>query len=344
MRRNCRLFIYCSFSFILGCTISVCVMRYDECPDHLERGVTGPGKLPQEHVLVIGKDSRLKSHVRESISSFLVVMIMSSPDNIQQRTSIRETWATYGEVQDVRYFFFVGTKNLTNDQSSVLVKEYEDNEDLVLFAEVLDSYEDLTTKLLHSFTWLSNAVNFSFVLKCDDDTFVRMPAVLKELKKSFAKNPQKRLYWGFFDGRAHVRRSGKWAESNWVICDRYLPYALGGGYVLSKELVNLLAHRAAYLELYRNEDAAVGAWLSTVRGLERKHDPRFDTEYISRGCNEEHLLTHKVSPQMMRTLYSSLKTRGKFCPSGEFALRHSYLYNWDVPPSRCCVRTNSSVP
>jgi galactosylxylosylprotein 3-beta-galactosyltransferase len=55
--------------------------------------------------------------------------------------------------------------------------------------------------------------------------------ILEELKNS---NYPKGLYWGFFDGRAPVQIQGKWAEKDYKICDRYLPYALGGGYVLSQ--------------------------------------------------------------------------------------------------------------
>ncbi len=52
-------------------------------------------------------------------------------------------------------------------------------------------------------------------------------------------NYENSLYWGFFDGRAPVQKSGKWAESNYVLCDTYVPYALGGGYVLSHDLVSV---------------------------------------------------------------------------------------------------------
>ena len=64
----------------------------------------------------------------------------------------------------------------------------------------------------------------------DDDSCVQLPSVLEELKNS---NFDKSLYWGFFDGRAPVFRTGKYAEKEYHLCNRYIPYALGGGYVLS---------------------------------------------------------------------------------------------------------------
>lgn len=47
---------------------------------------------------------------------------------------------------------------------------------------------------------------------------------------------------------------------------------------------------------FRSEDVAVGAWLA---GLDVRyvHDPRFDTEFRSRGCNNQYIITHKQSPE-----------------------------------------------
>ncbi len=30
---------------------------------------------------------------------------------------------------------------------------------------------------------------------------------------------------------------GKWAERNYKLCDRYIPYALGGGYILGNGII-----------------------------------------------------------------------------------------------------------
>ena len=69
-----------------------------------------------------------------------------------------------------------------------------------------------------------------YLLKVDDDSYVQLPLVLEELKNS---NFDKSLYWGFFDGRGPVFLKGKWAEKEYHLCDKYIPYALGGGYVLT---------------------------------------------------------------------------------------------------------------
>ena len=66
-----------------------------------------------------------------------------------------------------------------------------------------------------------------------------------------------------------------------------MPYALGGGYVLGRELVSFIAENARMLELYNSEDAAMGAWLGGFK-VTRKHDTRWDD-----GC-------YNSSPQLLQ--------------------------------------------
>jgi hypothetical protein len=40
-----------------------------------------------------------------------------------------------------------------------------------------------------------------FLLKCDDDSFVRVGSILQELPK---EGGESFLYWGYFDGRAPI--------------------------------------------------------------------------------------------------------------------------------------------
>lgn len=53
-------------------------------------------------------------------------------------------------------------------------------------------------------------------------------------------------------------------ETEYNICDLYVPYALGGGYVLSKKCVDFIARNTEMLRLFKNEDVSVGTWLAGV--------------------------------------------------------------------------------
>ncbi|CAD6192090.1 unnamed protein product [Caenorhabditis auriculariae] len=212
-----------------------------------------------------------------------------------------------------------------------------------LVAAVMSSRKDVETRNLIRNTWLKlgrkgpSTFTYFFSVgtksvagedETDADSFVRIKGLLGALRE--VQHPM--LYWGFLDGRAKPRRKGKWSEPEWMLCDRYLPYQLGGGYVLSHTLAKFISTNSQLLRTYKNEDVSVGAWLAGLK-VRYVHDPRFDTEWTSRGCNNEYLVTHKKSPGEMLAMFDSLKSHGVLCPK-QYQTRPSYVYNWAVPPNR----------
>ena len=131
----------------------------------------------------------------------------------------------------------------------------------IFLDELEESYGQLTAKTLAVLQRFFRMTRFNFMLKVDSgvyrleerlqvqntllaDSFVRIGVLLKALKD--IEHP--RLYWGFIDGRAPVHRRGKWMDPEWKLCDRYLPYALGGGYVVAYDLVKFIVNNARYLK------------------------------------------------------------------------------------------------
>lgn len=154
------------------------------------------------------------------------------------------------------------------------------------------------------------------------------------------EHPRKRfLYWGYMDGRAPVQRKGKWAEKDWILCDRYVPHALGGGYILSRLLVEYLAKNKPLFKMYNSEDVAVGTWLAGL-DVYYLHDLRFDTEWESRGCRNSYLITHKQSIESMQRKYRRLHEKGHLCDQ-EHTIMDPFEYNWTALPSKCCRRNSA---
>lgn len=89
--------------------------------------------------------------------------------------------------------------------------------------------------------------------------------------------------------------------------------------------------------LYNSEDVSIGLWVAPLANIERKHDTRFDTEYRSRGCSNQYLVTHKQNTQDMKKLYEFYSRTGNLCAQ-EISTYMGYQYNWTVPPSLCCDR------
>ncbi|CAI4221334.1 unnamed protein product [Auanema sp. JU1783] len=264
---------------------------------------------------------------------------MSGPNETEARTAIRETWLKLSSKGPsvFKHFFPIGVDKLSSDEISLLEQENAQFNDMILLSNLEETYQSLSKKTRATMEYAYQNHKFSYLLKIDSDSFVRIGAFVKALKD--VQHP--RLYWGFLDGRAKPIRKGKWKESNWMLCDRYLPYQLGGGYVLSYELVRYVAINSKLLKLYKNEDVSVGAWLA---GLDVKyvHDPRFDTEWFSRGCNNEYLITHKKKPSDMRQLFQNLYNKKLLCEK-EFRTRWSYVYDWAALPSECCKRLNGTM-
>ncbi|KAK9721672.1 Galactosyltransferase [Popillia japonica] len=308
----------------------------------------------------------------------VIIVILSAPKNLNRRIAIRSTWLKLADntqkhnsnIRIIKHYFVIGTLGLSNSQLAILKTEQIEYNDL-LNLPIYDSYSNLTEKVIKSFSWLTDqldvGLDFKFILKCDDDSFVRLDNFIRELShleiiylksyindsytidhsssymtvnyqmNKFGPNISRGLYWGYFSGNARIKTKGKWKETEWILCDYYTPYALGGGYVLSKDLVIYLGRNADYLRYYNSEDISVGAWLSVVNNLVRIHDVRFDTQWIPRGCQNFFLISHNLSILKMEELYKNILHSGNLCKE-EFLEYSHYLYNWSVPPSKCCSK------
>ncbi|EDO30842.1 predicted protein [Nematostella vectensis] len=278
------------------------------------------------------KDSGITESTR--IETFLFVLVLTAPKSLQRRKVIRETWIEQSKIKTFVTRFVIGGKTLSSEERKSLDSENKRYGDLLILENLEDGYKRLSLKVLETIKWIDSNVDCSYVLKVDDDSFVRLDLLVNELKTVYN---QDNLYWGFFRGDANVKKRGPWAEKNWILCDHYLPYADGGGYVLASKLVRFVARNSELLQLYNSEDVSVGAWLAPLK-IHRVHDTRFNTEYRSRGCNNKHLISHKQSVEDMKDKYSSLEETDNLCRE-EIEEMRSFEYDWKVPPSQCCKRT-----
>ena len=272
----------------------------------------------------------------------LFVAILSHYQRYNSRVAIRKTWMKMdnqdGKDSLILFKFVIGTMNLSAAAVQNLTAEEDANHDLLLLPHLIDSYHNLTRKVLYTLVWADENVSFSYFLKCDTDSFVFLNRLTQELSK---RTSTKDFYWGYFIGSMKPSKEGRWPEYKWFLCDHYLPYAVGGGYVISSNLVHRLAVNSDGLQLYVCEDVSVGVWLSPFN-IERKHDVRFDTGHKSRGCSNQYLISHKQSPEDMYRLYSNLLKTGKPCESEIYVFK-SYVYDWHTQPTKCCRRRRAKL-
>ena len=248
-------------------------------------------------------------------NNVLLVMVISTPENRARRDVIRKTWVG-SYVEHKKKFavkFVIGALDLNASKTESLISENKTFGDLLLLTDHLDSYNNLTRKVLHTFVWVDKNTDYSFVLKIDEDSFPKLDQIELELKERTSGKP---LYWGLVASQSTPRKEGKWAEPNWKLCDKYLPYALGGGYVLSKYLIHRIAINADGLTLYNNEDVSVGAWISPF-DLEMKHDSRFRSDMNVKKWRQDkckdYLLVHPPSIEDAEKTHGIMKTKGVLC-------------------------------
>ncbi|CAG9782969.1 unnamed protein product [Diatraea saccharalis] len=355
IKRHKSMILVSIFFFYIGCGLTLSFLRLD-CVDVVPISTEGELAKPGDIEYA--------------------VLVLTGPENEERRNVIRSTWAKFaenifiengetlykwnhtwiGETKKqplIKVFFAVGIDGLQADKLHKLKLEMHRNDDLILL-DLYDSYRMLSTKVLYSMKWFNDHLKgLKYLVKCDDDSFVRIDLIVKDLE-TFAPemNGQplkeyvsfktvlpsyKGLYWGYFDGRAKTLSKGKWKEKSWFLCDTYLPYALGGGYVISKSIVNYIAQNSDFLSLYNSEDVSMGVWTAALDGINRVHDLRFDSEWKSRGCSENMLVRHKQTSSDMFQMYKSLvNSHGEKLCKTEILNRQSYIYNWNVLPSKCC--------
>ena len=205
-------------------------------------------------------------------STFLLIVVPTRPLDKDSRQLIRDTWFEgFNNSQDVALRFIVGTKAMEYDKQVKLIEENGTFGDIV-FVNSKEDFTALTNKTLAFINWAHHHVKFSYLLKCDDDTFVFVKNMIVELKK---RPTTTKLYYGIMhENKRPILGKQKWADNNWNLGSYFLPYAVGGGYILSHDLVSFLSQQSPHLMWHINEDTAVGAWVS-VLDHEQRSDGKF---------------------------------------------------------------------
>ena len=266
----------------------------------------------------------------------LVILILSTPGGSLRRNAIRGTWMNDcpANLVELTLRFVVGTRDLAPEQLEPLLGEADMFHDLLFLSNHKEAYSNLTAKVLASLVWADRNLQFDFLVKADDDSYVRIPFLEAALRELGCPSD---LYWGYFMGHAVPETAGRWVERHWTVCPHYLPYAMGGGYVLTKHVVHLIWRFHRHFRLYSNEDVSLGSWLAPFH-VTYQHDLRFNTEAASHGCNNHYIISHKEKVRGMYEKYVHIKKNGTLC-SEEKEIRPAYLYNWTAAsPVDCCER------
>nr|XP_028604512.1 beta-1,3-galactosyltransferase 5-like [Podarcis muralis]XP_028604513.1 beta-1,3-galactosyltransferase 5-like [Podarcis muralis]XP_028604514.1 beta-1,3-galactosyltransferase 5-like [Podarcis muralis] len=229
----------------------------------------------------------------------LLILVTSAPGNAESRQVIRRTWAAQEKPQPYPWqvVFLVG-RGAGEEASRQIQQEQEDFGD-VLVGNYLDTYRNLTLKVLHGVRWALGRCRPSYLLKTDDDCFVNTEWLPEFLAR------QNTLRSGLYAGSVFAREKRKvirHPSSKWYVPreayspEEYPPYASGIGYVLSLDAAARVLRAAESVPPIPVEDAYVGI-LAQRAGLRPKSSARFAKQNARwRVCNFRYLMVvHSLS-------------------------------------------------
>lgn len=242
------------------------------------------------------------------LAKFLAIGILSNASNFEHRQAIRNSWLKQAPKDDVKWAFIVG-KASDESVDQRVQEEAKKYNDMLILGDLKESYRGIVAKTRAAFQWAfgGDEVN-DFLLKCDDDSYVRIHALITQLKHIVTNDPQHGyLYMGDIRWDAPPVRdpNDPWYVSTESFpADKFPPYALGCGYVVGREAGTKIVQTKEIVDTeIPIEDVTVGMWMQKIDGQSDKkvlyqRDGRFKPSKIF-GWSPNDLVWHKLDPKEM---------------------------------------------
>ncbi|XP_072038273.1 beta-1,3-galactosyltransferase 1-like [Amphiura filiformis] len=269
---------------------------------------------------------------------FLLLLILSAPNEIRRRISIRKTWAnvTYVAGKRVETIFLLGN-SIDDSNDKIVAKENELFRD-ICWKDFVDRYQNLTLKTITGFTWVDSFCQESkYVLKIDSDTVPNLRNIVEYLKTSRNEN-------FFFEGKLFqdkipVRDTSDDLTKKWYVPETlypfptYPPYLNGPSYLLSRFLIRPLLSVSIHIPYIPIEDVYVGMLMKTI-GINPISNQRFTQRYM--------FLDHPNATLEYESfcLFSNVFTVYSFDPPESL---YTFWSKWNYFDSRNCSGITSQV-
>ncbi|XP_050223764.1 hydroxyproline O-galactosyltransferase GALT6 [Mercurialis annua] len=266
-----------------------------------------PSYDPQRHLEISDK---WRAPPLPQGSAELFIGVLSAGNHFAERMAVRKSWMQHTLIKSstvvARFFVALHGRKEVNLE---LKKEAEFFGDIVV-VPYMDNYDLVVLKTVAICEYGVRTVRAKYIMKGDDDTFVRVDAVIDEARKV----PEGRsLYIGNINYYHKPLRSGKWAVTyeEWPEED-YPPYANGPGYILSSDIARFIVSEFERhkLRLFKMEDVSMGMWVeqfNSSKPVEYSHSLKF----CQFGCIEGYFTAHYQSPRQMICLWDKLQKPGK---------------------------------
>ncbi|PHT82242.1 putative beta-1,3-galactosyltransferase 16 [Capsicum annuum] len=265
--------------------------------------------LPVSNDLDLGYDvEHLKAPPTRKKRLVMLIGVFSTGNNFERRMALRKSWMQYEAVRsgEVAVRFFIGLDK-NRQVNFELWKEAQAYGDIQLLPFV-DYYGLLALKTIAICIMGVKILPAKYVMKTDDDAFVRIDEVLSSLK---GKDPNGILYGGIsFDSAPHRDKDNKWYISpEEYPPSSYPPWAHGPGYIISRDIAKFIVqgHQERELMLFKLEDVAVGIWVEEFRRKGDKVQYVDNERFYNAGCESGYILAHYQNPRMVLCLWEKLQ-------------------------------------
>lgn len=237
---------------------------------------------------------------------------------MERRAAVRNSWASdirLDKRADLR-FFTMGQKEGRSPTADI-----QGESDLTVLPEV-DSYHALTNKTVHLLLWALKHTEARYIVKVDDDVFVRAQAVLDALDTPAFAPP---LFWGRVSRNTKPERKPK---NKYFVSEleynysHYPNFITGNAYVMSRDVAERITgyvskerpgEQQKWLPL---EDVQLGLW-AFAAGVRLHDDPKHflccGDRYPEQACQESAFAVHYVSPDKMVKMHHQFRRDGRMC-------------------------------
>ncbi|XP_068939307.1 beta-1,3-galactosyltransferase 2-like [Petaurus breviceps papuanus] len=253
---------------------------------------------------------------------FLLMLVMTRPQDVVVRQAIRQTWGNETLVPGVvicRLFVLGLPQPLFAQELQTLLEEEDREYGDLLQVGFLDTYRNLTLKVLTGLEWMAQYCHTAhYVLKVDTDVFLNPSFLVQQVLQ-----PNRPLQPNFITGHIYrnpvpLRTQGhKWYMPPELYSqNKYPAYCGGPGYVMSSSLALRILTVAKRLKAIYLEDVFVGLCLKQL-GLKPTPAPpntflMFRKKYDL--CAFRRLvLVHHFQPQELLQIWPDFLTANTTC-------------------------------
>ncbi|XP_051122483.1 beta-1,3-galactosyltransferase GALT1-like [Andrographis paniculata] len=249
----------------------------------------------------------------------LFVGIFSTANNFKRRMAVRRSWMQYPEVRlakvAVRFFVGLHKNQRVNEELWNEARTYGD----IQLMPFVDYYSLISWKTIAICIFGTEVVSAKYIMKTDDDAFVRIDEILNSVKST---NTARGLLYGLIntDSKPHRNPDSKWfiSPEEWPD-DTYPPWAHGPGYVVSNDIARTVSkkHRKGRLKIFKLEDVAMGIWIADMqkKGLQVRYEK--DERIINDGCKDGYVVAHYQGPRELLCLWQKIQEKKRANCCGE---------------------------